>query len=155
VISDAAEFALWLSPHILVSTGRALASVLKTPDEEVDDYLQVLAEMAEPSGGGITEPPQTVSDCPDWEDNRILDLAAAVGAFLIVSVDSDLTSMSPWLGRPIIEQSQFAAVVDASGRARRWRRATCRTLTINAGPVEQGQTALIIQRSRVQIPPRY
>jgi hypothetical protein len=29
-----------------------------------------------------SDPPQTVGDCPDWEDNRILDMAAAVGAFL-------------------------------------------------------------------------
>jgi predicted nucleic acid-binding protein len=95
--------------------------VLKTPDEEVDEYLQVLAEMADASGGGITDPPQTVGDCPDWEDNRILDLAAAVGAFVIVSADVDLTSMSPWRGRPIIEPSQFASLVDASRRARRRR----------------------------------
>jgi len=33
-------------------------------------------------------------------DNRILDLTAAVAAFLIVSADADLTSMSPWRGRP-------------------------------------------------------
>jgi predicted nucleic acid-binding protein len=96
--------------------------VLKTSDEEVDDYLRALAEMAEASGGGITDPPQTVGDCPDWEDNRILDLGAAVGAFLIVSADADLKSMSPWRGRPIIEPSQFASMVDASRRARRRRR---------------------------------
>ena len=122
VVNDVTEFALWLSPHILVNTGRVLATVLKTPDEEVDEYLRVLAEMAEASGGGITDPPQTVGDCPDWEDNRILDLAAAVGAFLIVSADADLTSMSPWRGRPIIEPSQFASLVDASRRARRRQR---------------------------------
>jgi predicted nucleic acid-binding protein len=121
VINDAAEFALWLSPHILANTGRVLATVLKTPGDEVDEYLQVLVEMAEASGGGITDPPQTVGDCPDWEDNRVLDLAAAVGAFLIVSADTDLTSMSPWRGRPIIEPPQFASLVDAARRARRRR----------------------------------
>ena len=52
VINDAAEFALWLSPHILANTGRVLATVLKTPDEEVDEYLRALAEMAGASGGG-------------------------------------------------------------------------------------------------------
>jgi hypothetical protein len=119
VINDAAEFALWLSLHVLTNTGRVLATVLKTPDDEVDDYLRALAEMAEASGGGIIDPPQTVGD---WEDNRILDLAAAVGAFLVVSADADLTSMSPWRGRPIIEPSQFASMVDASRRARRRRR---------------------------------
>jgi predicted nucleic acid-binding protein len=121
VINDAAEFALWLSPHVLLNTGRVLATVLKTPGEEVDEYLQVLAEMADASGGGITDPPQTVGDCPDWEDNRILDLAATVGAFIIVSADADLISMSPWRGRPIIELSRFASLVDASRRARRRR----------------------------------
>jgi len=121
VINDAAEFAPWLSPHVLVNTGRVLATVLKTPDEEVDEYLQVLAEMAEASGGGIIDPPQTVGDCADWEDNRILDLAAEVGAFIVVSADVDLTSMSPWRGRPIIEPTQYASLVDASRRAHRQR----------------------------------
>ena len=50
----------------------------------------------------ITDPPQAAGDYPDSEDNRILDLASAVGAFLIVSADADLTSMSPWRGRPMI-----------------------------------------------------
>jgi predicted nucleic acid-binding protein len=117
VVNDAAESALWLSPHILANTGRVLATVLATPDEEVDDYLQALAETAEASGGGITDPPRTVGDCPDWEGNRIVDLAAAVGAFQIVSADADLTSVSPWRGRPVIEPSQFASMVDASRRA--------------------------------------
>jgi len=69
--------------------------------------------------GGITDPPQTVGDCPDWEDHRILDLAVAVSAFLIVSADADLTSMSPWRGRPIIEPAQFVSLVDGARRARR------------------------------------
>lgn len=122
VINDAAEFALWLSPHILANTGRVLADVLKTPGEEIDDYLRALNEMAQASGGGITDPPQTVGDCAAWEDNRILDLAAAVGAFLVVSADADLTTMSPWRGRPVIEPRQFASLVDAARRARRHRR---------------------------------
>lgn len=75
--------------------------------------------MAEASGGGIADPPQTVGDCANWEDNRILDLAAAAGVFLIVSADADLTGMSPWRERPIIEPPQFASLVDASRRARR------------------------------------
>jgi predicted nucleic acid-binding protein len=69
--------------------------------------------------GSAKEP--TAGDCPDWEDNRILDLAAAVGAFFIASADTDLTGMSPWRGRPIIEPPQFASLVDAARRARRRR----------------------------------
>lgn len=37
MVNDAAEFALWLSPHILANTGRVLATMLKTPDDEVDE----------------------------------------------------------------------------------------------------------------------
>lgn len=122
VVNDAAEFALWLSPHILTNTGRVLASVVKMPDDEIDEYLAVLAEIAEASGGGVIDPPQLVGDCSDWEDNRILDLALAAGSFLIVSADADLTSMSPWRGRPVIEPAQFASLVDASRRSRRRRR---------------------------------
>ncbi len=42
-------------------------------------------------------------------------------AFLIVSADAGLTSMSPWRGRPIVEPSQFASLVGASRRLRRRR----------------------------------
>jgi predicted nucleic acid-binding protein len=122
IVNDAAEFALWLSPHILMNTGRVLAFVLKMPEEEIDEYLAVLAEIAEASGGGIADAPQIVGDCRDWEDNRVLDLAVAIGAFLVVSADADLTTMSPWRGRPVIEPGQFASLVDASRRSRRRRR---------------------------------
>jgi predicted nucleic acid-binding protein len=119
VINDAAEFALWLSPHILSNVARVLSEVLSLDGKHVEDYVQVLTDLASASGGGLTDPPQTVGDCPDWEDNRILDLAAEVGAWMIVSADSDLLQMSPWRGRPIVEPGQFASLVDASRRARR------------------------------------
>jgi len=122
VINDAAEFGLWVSPHILSNTGRVLRDVIGMPEAEVDDYLAILLEVAQASGGGLLDPPQAASDCADWEDNRILDLALAVGAFMIVSGDADLTTMSPWRGRPIIEPARFAELVDASRRARRRRR---------------------------------
>jgi predicted nucleic acid-binding protein len=122
VVNDAAEFGLWLSPHILSNTGRVLGEVIGTPKDEIDEYIAILIEMAEASGGGLTDPPQAVADCPDWEDNRILDLALATGSFMIVSADADLTTMSPWRGRPIVEPVQFASLVDGSRRARRRRR---------------------------------
>lgn len=121
VINDAAEFCLWLSPHILSNTGRVLRDVLGTPTEEIDEYLAILVEMADASGGGTMEPPPVVADCDDWEDNRILDLALAVGALMVVSADDDLIRMSPWRGRPIIEPAKFTGLVDAARRSGRRR----------------------------------
>lgn len=122
IINDAAEFALWLSPHVLSNTGRVLVDVVKMPEDEVDAYVCALVDMADASGGGVVDPPQRVDDCPDWEDNRVLDLALETGAFMIVSGDADLAAMSPWRGRPIIEPAQFTSLVDASRRARKRRR---------------------------------
>lgn len=119
VINDAAEFTLRLSPHILSNVARVQSDVLGLDGKHIDDYIQVLTELATASGGDHTDPPQTVGDCPDWEDNRILDLAAEIEAWVIVSADNDLVQMSPWRGRPIVEPRQFASLVDASRRARR------------------------------------
>jgi hypothetical protein len=44
---------------------------------QADAYLAVIAATADHSGGGvISDVPRTVRDCPDHEDNLILDLAA-------------------------------------------------------------------------------
>jgi hypothetical protein len=114
IIVDAAEFALWLSPHITVNVDRILGDLFKWAQPEIDTYLEAVAAAAEHSGGGILDGvPRTVHDCPDHEDNLILDLAAEVGALIMVSNDTDLLSMSPWRGTPIIGPTAFAAKVDA------------------------------------------
>ena len=119
VIVDGAEFALWLSPHILKETGRVLADVLNWESEHVETLLRVVQDAAEHSGGGITDPPHTIGDCPDWEDNFILDLVTDVGALMLVSADTDLIAMSPWRGVPIVTPAQFANRVDGMRRHRR------------------------------------
>jgi predicted nucleic acid-binding protein len=123
-IVDAAEFSLCLSPHILVSTERVLAELFKWDSADTDAYVAALVSAADDSGGGIvTDVPRTVHDCPDHEDNLVLDLSAEVGALIVVSNDTDLLSMSPWRGTPIIDPRSFAARVHAMRRhARRPRR---------------------------------
>jgi predicted nucleic acid-binding protein len=119
VIVDAAEFALWLSPHLLSNTERVLDKALDWAPDRIATYLEVLTRVAGHSGGGVLDPPATVSDCSDWEDNRVLDLVAEVGALLVVSEDVDLTSMSPWRGTPILRAREFVAKVDGMRRHRR------------------------------------
>jgi predicted nucleic acid-binding protein len=119
IIVDAAEFSLWLSPHILEHTVRVLVDGLKWSADRTEQYASVVVSVAEHSGGGVADPPSTVHDCRDHEDNRILDLVVEVGALLVVSDDVDLTSMSPWRGTPILRPRDFASKVHAMRRHRR------------------------------------
>lgn len=119
IVVDAAEFSLWLSPHIISNTERVLDEGLGWAKDQAALFLDVLERVAAHSDGGVVDPPATVSDCYDSEDNRILDLAADVGALLIVSDDTDLTSMSPWRGTPILRPREFVAKVDGMRRHRR------------------------------------
>lgn len=124
IANDAEEFGLWLSPHVLTNIERVLLAPLGqggfgwSPDR-VEDYLAVLVEIAAASGGGVVEPTVLVTDCPDYEDNRILELALACDAVLIISNDTDLLSMSPWRGTPVVDPRTFTGRVDASRRTRR------------------------------------
>jgi predicted nucleic acid-binding protein len=122
IIVDAAEFALWLSPHILANVKRVLEDLFKWERTQADDYLTVITTAAEHSSGGLLEDvARTVHDCPDHEDNFILNLAAEVGAMLIVSNDSGLLTMSPWRGTPILMPTAFTTKVDAMRRHARRR----------------------------------
>lgn len=124
IIVDAAEFSLWLSPHILDNVKRVLTELLKWEEAPAETYVYTLLSVAEHSGGSlVADVPRTVHDCPDHEDNLTLDLASEVGALIVVSNDTDLLSMWPWRGTPIIEPRAFAAKVDAMRRhSRRPRR---------------------------------
>ena len=122
VIADAAEFSLWLSPHILENTVRVVTEVFKWDPQMAESFADKIVEFAYHSEGGVIDPPQSVSDCPDWEDNRVLDLAREVGALLVVSDDADLTCMSPWKGTLILRPAEFAGKVDGMRRHQRRRR---------------------------------
>ncbi len=117
VLNDAKEFALWLSPHILDGTGRVLREYYGWSLARAAQYLEVLERIASRSGGANITPQLVVTDCEDWEDNRILELAAESGAVLIVSNDDHLLGMSPWRGTAVIDPRAFVAKVDAMRRA--------------------------------------
>jgi predicted nucleic acid-binding protein len=123
ILNDAREFSLFLTEHILANVLRVLAEPAPGgygwAAEPAEQYIELLVEIAEASGGGLIEPGETVADCPDYEDNRILESAAASGSLLIVSDDTDLTSMSPWRGTPVVTSGEFVKRTDAMRRARR------------------------------------
>jgi len=122
IVNDAHEFALWVSPHILQNV---VAVLTDTEDgygweyDEAKEYAEILVETADASGGGVVDPERSITDCPDFEDNRILECALASDSLLIVTNDVDLTMMSPWRGIPIIEAKDLVNRADASRRGRR------------------------------------
>jgi len=120
IINDAREFSLWLSEHVIANVLRVLVE-LDWERAKAIDYMQTLTDIAWRSGGGVIEPQVWVTDCIDYEDNRILELALASGSVLIVSSDAHLLEMSPWRGIPILRPSEFASRVDAMRRAARRR----------------------------------
>lgn len=117
VLNDAVEFALWLSPHILDGTLRVLREFYRWSDGRLLRYRRALESIVSRSGGRTVAPSEQVTDCEDWEDNRILELALAAGALLIVSSDRHLLSLSPWRGIPILDPRAFVGRVDAMRRA--------------------------------------
>jgi hypothetical protein len=57
IIVDAAEFALWLSPHIITNIDRILAQLFKWAQPQIDAYLRAVGMAAEHSGGEIVAAP--------------------------------------------------------------------------------------------------
>jgi predicted nucleic acid-binding protein len=106
---DAETFRLFASPHILRNITRLLIAA-PLPEDLARRWVAELVDIIEDTGGGIVEPERRVFDIPDCEDNLIMDFAVATDAILVVSNDTDLTSISPWHGRiPILRPRDFVA----------------------------------------------
>lgn len=118
ILNEGLEFGLWLSPHILEGTQKVLAEVYGFTRAECSAYERFLRDVTRRPGGELV-PTSSVSDCRDWEDNRVLELAYDAGAFLIVSSDDDVQQLSPWRGIAIIGPDAFVSRVDASRRHQR------------------------------------
>jgi predicted nucleic acid-binding protein len=123
ILNDAREFSLFLTEHILANVLRVLTGPPPAgygwAIERGEEYVELLIEIAEASGGAVVKPGEPIADCQDHEDNRILECAAASGSALIISDDSDLTSMTPWRGTPIVTCAEFVKRTDAMRRSRR------------------------------------
>lgn len=115
---DGDEFRLFISPHIIRNITRILAE-LKVSQPRIEAYLDVVLELVDASGGKTIDPPRKCFDIQDFEDNLILDLALACEATLIVSDDTDLTSISPWHNRmPIMRPRDFVERMVQTRRTR-------------------------------------
>ena len=106
VIFDSERYQLFLSPHIV----RNLQVIFVEKDvnpELIEKYLNFLVELVLETDGAVVEPPRTVFDLKDHEDNFILDLVKAVDAKILVTRDNELIAESPWNGRLIMHPADF------------------------------------------------
>lgn len=115
---DADEFSLYSSPHIMENFARALVELGLQPARVVD-VVDAVLEIVETSGGAVIDPPRQAFDVADDEDSLILDLAVAAGVAIVVSNDTDLSSVSPWHNQgAIMRPREFGARVVQLRRGR-------------------------------------
>lgn len=112
------EYSLFVSPHIFRNVGRVLRRA-GWSESQVENYLELIADVVDYTGGAVVEPPRVAHSSRDHEDNLILDLVAESGADLLVTDDTDLTPLSPWRGVPILRPHQFVELVVRERRRRR------------------------------------
>ena len=108
-----------LSPYELCASAETLDELARVLDrskfdryrdrESRREFVETIRDRAqcfevEDAGPNSIDPP-----CRDISDNRILLLARAADAYLIVSSDSDLLVLHPWRGIPIVTPADFLA----------------------------------------------
>lgn len=116
---DADEFALYSSPHIVENLARVLVDEYGVQSARAASIVDAVLEIIETSRGAVVDPPRKAFDVADHEDNLILDLAIAVDATIVVTNDTDLTSLSPWHNRiAIMRPREFVSRVVQMRRGR-------------------------------------
>jgi len=117
---DAEAFRLVTSPHIITNTTRVLRAA-GLSEQITARAIAAIVEIVHTTGGIVVEPPRTVFDIDDHEDNLVLDLAVATDAILVVS--TDLTALSPWHSRiAILRPREFVTQVVQTRRLHTPRR---------------------------------
>ncbi|MCL2465323.1 MAG: PIN domain-containing protein [Micrococcales bacterium] len=108
-LAFAGRFRLFSSPHILRNVARVMRAVGQSL-QTVEDYVELIAQMCEFSGGAVVQPQDRDHGVRDHEDNLIVSLAtdAAVDALVIVTSDHDLLDLGPgWNGRLVMTPRDF------------------------------------------------
>ena len=103
------RFRLFASPHILLNIHEKMRLAGQS-HKVADEFVRLIVDMCEFSGGSVIDPVVTDAGIGDFEDSHIIALArdSAVNAAIIVSRDSDLLKLSPaWNGRLILSPREF------------------------------------------------
>lgn len=110
------RFALLYAPALL----QELVEVLNRPHlrdkyQLTPHYLHLFLYVIRLRGERV-EPERRVKVCRDPHDDMFLEVALDGGASYVVSKDSDLLTLSPFEGIPIITPAEFLAELENNGR---------------------------------------
>jgi uncharacterized protein len=105
VVVECAEYGLIelaISDHIKGEVERILAGKFSWPQLRVREATSYLWSLTQAFAPG-----QTVADCSDPDDNRILECALEARAAVIVTGDGHLLKLHPYKGILVLTPKQF------------------------------------------------
>lgn len=95
-------FEVSISEPIKTEVDRVLAEKFSWPKDRIHEATSYLWRQAH-----SINPQQTVTDCVDPDDNRILECALEAHAHVIVTGDGHLLKLHPYRGISILTAKQF------------------------------------------------
>lgn len=104
-LAEQGPFEIYISPPIRRDVERVLEIKFKWPKarvREATSYFWTLAQQVFPQ--------QTVADCVDPDDNRVLECALDAKAQVIVTGDNHLLRLHPYRGISILTPTRFLEV---------------------------------------------
>lgn len=75
----------------------------------VDPVLRDEVTSLLDASGAFFAPGERVADCRDAKDDKVLELALAAAANVIISSDTDLLVLHPWRGVRILRPAEYLA----------------------------------------------
>lgn len=92
-----------IDDHLQGEVVRVLRDKFKVPDARIAEVVALLESTA----NRVIAPPLEQPACRDPDDDRVLALALAFPAEVLVSGDEDLLVLNPWRGIPIVRPREF------------------------------------------------
>lgn len=108
------ELTFITSEAVLVELCDVLRDVFNLLPEKIEYWEQQIRNLAV-----VVTPTETISDCRDPGDNKVLEAAIAGNADCVVTFDDDLWKMSPYRGVQILKVRPFLRKTGLTPRRRR------------------------------------
>ena len=101
-LAEQGLFELSVSEPIKAEVERILSEKFSWPKDRIDSAASYLWTLAH-----STNPKQTIADCSDPDDNRVLECALEADARMIVTGDAHLLKLHPYREISILTPKQF------------------------------------------------